>query len=186
MSQRGLVILDRDGVINADSPAYVRSPAEFVPLPGSLEAIARLNDAGVRVAVATNQSGLARGLFDQSTLDAIHARLHELVRGVGGRIEAIACCPHGPEDGCSCRKPRAGLLEQIGRELGVELGGAPFVGDSERDLEAALAAGCEPVLVRTGNGLKTERALTSIRCRVFEDLAAFVTAELEDRLRSAS
>lgn len=178
MSQRGLVILDRDGVINEDSATHVRSPAQWRPLPGSLEAIARLCAAGLRVAVATNQSGLARGLFDRATLEAIHGRMREGVRAAGGTIACIAYCPHGPEDGCACRKPRPGLLERIGRELDVPLAGVPFVGDSARDLEAAALAGCQPVLVRTGNGLKTERALTSGATPVYDDLAAFATALL--------
>lgn len=175
---RKLVILDRDGVINEDSASFVRSPAEWSPIPGSLEAIARFSAAGFRVAVATNQSGLARGLFDLATLEAIHERMRALIRAAGGEIAHIAFCPHGPEEGCDCRKPRPGLLEHIGRELNVSLRGVPFVGDSPRDLEAAVAAGCDPVLVRTGKGLKAERALTSDTIPVYDDLAAFAAAHL--------
>lgn len=186
MSQRGLVILDRDGVINEDSAAYIRSPDEWLPLPGSLEAIARLTAAGFRIAVATNQSGVARGLFDQATLAAIHDRMHECTRNAGGEIACVAVCPHGPDEGCVCRKPEPGLLEHIGRELGVSLAGVPFVGDSLRDLEAASHAGCDPVLVRTGNGMETERVLASDAVPVYDDLAAFVSALLGERERSVS
>ncbi|MEE4302371.1 MAG: D-glycero-beta-D-manno-heptose 1,7-bisphosphate 7-phosphatase [Pseudomonadales bacterium] len=173
-----LVILDRDGVINEDSASYVRSVTEWSPIPGSLEAIARLSSAGIRVAIATNQSGLARGLFDRATLDAIHDHMRTQVRAAGGEITYIAFCPHRPGDGCACRKPQPGLLQQIGRELGMSLRGVPFVGDSARDLEAAVAAGCDPVLVRTGKGRETERALTPMTAAVYDDLGAFTAAHL--------
>lgn len=150
-----LVILDRDGVINEDSDEYIKSPEEFVFLPGSLEAIARLNQAGYRVAVATNQSGLARGYFDLDGLNSMHAKLQRGLAAVGGHVDIIVYCPHGPDDGCSCRKPLPGLLTEIGRRLDMSLVGVPVVGDSLRDLEAARAVGATPILVRTGKGEHT-------------------------------
>lgn len=178
-----LVILDRDGVINEDSDAYIKSLAEWHPIPGSIEAIARLSRAGFTVAVATNQSGLARGLFDLDDLEAIHARLNELVEAEGGRLAGIFYCPHHPDDGCDCRKPRAGLLDAIARELGLPLAGAWFIGDSRRDLEAARARACEPVLVLTGKGERTQAQLAAdhdwTSLRVFSDLAAAAEALLE-------
>jgi D-glycero-D-manno-heptose 1,7-bisphosphate phosphatase len=182
MSVRGLVILDRDGVINEDSASFVRTPADWTPIPGSLEAIGRLCAAGLAVAVATNQSGLARGYLDASTLAAIHKRMATGLAEHGGRLACIAFCPHGPDDDCACRKPKPGLLAQIGVRLGVPLAGVPFVGDSARDLDAARAAGCEPVLVRTGNGAQTEVGTEARAVRVFDDLAAFVDAHLAERV----
>lgn len=150
-----LAILDRDGVINVDSEAYVKSPAEWMPIPGSLEAIARLSHAGWRVVIASNQSGLARGLFSVETLNAIHAKLRHELAQLGGHIDAIFVCPHGPDDGCECRKPRPGLFHDISRRYDTKLDQVPAVGDSWRDLQAASAAGCTPWLVMTGNGKKT-------------------------------
>ena len=147
-----LVILDRDGTINEDSDEFVKTPEEWVPLPGSLEAIARLNHAGWHVVVASNQSGLGRGLFDVSTLNAMHAKMNQLLAAVGGRVDAVFYCPHGPDDGCRCRKPEPGLYEQIGERYGLDLKDVPVVGDSARDVLAAVAAGCEPHLVLTGKG----------------------------------
>jgi D-glycero-D-manno-heptose 1,7-bisphosphate phosphatase len=147
-----LVILDRDGVINADSDAYIKSPAEWVPISGSLEAIASLTNAGMTVAVATNQSGLARGLFDIDMLNRIHGLMVERVGAVGGRIDAIAFCPHGPDAGCGCRKPAPGLLLALAKRFGVSLVDVPVVGDSVRDLEAAASVGARPILVRSGKG----------------------------------
>lgn len=147
-----LVILDRDGTINVDSDEYVKSPEEWTPLPGALEAIARLNHAGWHVVVASNQSGLGRGLFDVASLNAMHAKMYKMLAAVGGRIDAVFFCPHAPEDGCGCRKPMPGLFEQIGERFGVDLHGVPAVGDSARDLQAGAAAGCEPHLVLTGKG----------------------------------
>ncbi len=170
-----LVILDRDGVINEDSDAFIKSPAEWRPLPGSLAAIARLHRAGWQVAVATNQSGLARGLFDRAALDAIHARLRAELAALGGHIDALHFCPHGPDDGCDCRKPRPGLLRAIGAELGVPLAGVPLVGDSLRDRHAGAAVGGRPLLVRTGKGRRTLAAGgLPPGTRVFDDLAAVV------------
>jgi D-glycero-D-manno-heptose 1,7-bisphosphate phosphatase len=154
-----LVVLDRDGVINEDSDAYIKSPEEWIPLPGSLEAIGTLCDAGYTVAVATNQSGVARGYYSASVLESIHDKMLSSVAAAGGHIDFIAVCPHGPDDGCLCRKPRAGLLEQIAAHYDTGLDGVPVVGDSLRDLEAAAAVGATPVLVLTGNGEKTARAL---------------------------
>lgn len=150
-----LVILDRDGVINEDSADFVKSPDEWIPLPGALEAIARINQAGYRVVVATNQSGLGRGLFDAATLNAIHAKLRTLLAKHGGAVDAIFVCPHAPDEGCGCRKPQPGLYGDIARRFETDLRGVPSVGDSARDLEAAAAAGCTPWLVLTGNGPKT-------------------------------
>ena len=152
-----LVILDRDGVINHDSTSYIKSPAEWKPIPGSLEAIALLNQAGYRVLVATNHSGVGRGLFDMATLNAIHDKMHRALGLAGGRIDGIFYCPHAQDAGCNCRKPKPGLLEEIGRRFGVSLEGVPFIGDSLRDIEAALAVGAQPVLVLTGKGKKTRK-----------------------------
>ena len=153
-----LVVLDRDGTINQDSDQYIKSPAEWRPIPGSLEAIARLTQNGWRVVVATNQSGIARGLFDMSTLNAIHGEMHRTVGQAGGRIDAIFFCPHAADSNCECRKPKPGLLREIGARFGVELEGVPMIGDSLRDVAAATAAGAQPWLVLTGNGRKTRDA----------------------------
>jgi D-glycero-D-manno-heptose 1,7-bisphosphate phosphatase len=169
-----LVILDRDGVINRDSAEFVKNIDEFSPLPGSIDAIAVLFRAGYTVAVASNQSGLARGLFDRRALRAMHRKLRRLVAAAGGRIDRIIVCPHGPDDGCSCRKPRPGLLLRLARHYGTTLDGVPVIGDSLRDLEAAAAVGATPILVRTGNGRKTARRLPPAlqEVPVFDDLAA--------------
>ena len=150
-----LIILDRDGVINFDSDAYIKSPAEWTPIPGSLQAIARLNQHGYRVAVATNQAGIARGLFDMKTLCAIHHKLHQSAQAVGARIDAIFYCPHSADEQCDCRKPRPGMLLSIGERFDVSLQGVPMVGDSLRDLQAAVQVGAAPYLVMTGKGEKT-------------------------------
>ena len=147
-----LVILDRDGTINEDSADYIKSAAEWTPLPGAIEAIARLTHAGWHVVVASNQSGLGRGLFDVAALNAMHAKLHKLLAAVGGRVEAIFYCPHAPDQSCPCRKPASGLFQQIGERFGIDLKGVPTVGDSARDLVAGAALGCEPHLVLTGKG----------------------------------
>lgn len=165
MSEAGttakLVILDRDGVINHDSDDYIKSLAEWIPIPGSIEAIAALSRAGYLIGVATNQSGLARGYFDEIALAHMHARLSELVEEAGGHIDALCYCPHGPDEGCNCRKPAPGLLLQISVELQTPLSGAWYVGDAGKDVELALATGCKPILVRTGKGAQTVPALTS-------------------------
>ena len=169
-----LVILDRDGVINEDSEDYVKSPAQWVPLPGSLEAIARLNQAQYRVVVATNQSGVAQGLLDVDTLHTIHLKMNGMLTRIGGRIEAVFFCPHGPDDGCACRKPKPGLFLEITRRLRTNLRGVPAVGDSLRDISAARTAGAQPVLVLTGKGMNTLASdeLTD-DVAVYDDLASF-------------
>ena len=152
-----LIVLDRDGVVNRDSEQYIKSPDEWKPIPGSLEAIARLNHAGYRVVIATNQSGIGRGLFEMSTLIAIHDKMHKALAQVGGRIDAIFYCPHSGDSQCECRKPRTGMLKEIGLRFGVDMAGVPCIGDSLRDLEAAEAVGAQPILVLTGKGEKTLR-----------------------------
>ena len=173
-----LIVLDRDGVINRESRDFVKSADEWQPLPGSIEAIGRLSRAGYTIAVASNQSGLARGLFDAPALEAIHAKLHMLVAEAGGTVDSIVYCPHGPDDGCNCRKPRPGLLQQLARHYKVELTGVPVVGDSLRDLEAALVVGARPILVRSGNGAQTETRLPEDwqTIEVYDDLAAAADA----------
>ena len=150
-----LIILDRDGVINFDSDQFIKSPDEWKPIPGSLEAIARLTREGWRVVVATNQSGLARGLFEMATLNAIHAKMHKAVAQAGGRIEAVFYCPHAADMNCGCRKPKSGLFDEIAARYGHDLRDVPAVGDSLRDLVAAASVGARPLLVKTGKGEKT-------------------------------
>ena len=169
-----LVILDRDGTINHDSNDYIKSPAERAPIPGSLEAIARLIQADYRVVVATNQSGIGRGLFDTRALFAIHDKLQRALGQVGGRIDAFFFCPHKADDNCRCRKPQPGMLLEVARRFNVSLEDVFMVGDSRKDLEAAAAAGARPVLVLTGNGAKTEKEGKLPRgTAVYPDLAAF-------------
>jgi D-glycero-D-manno-heptose 1,7-bisphosphate phosphatase len=176
-----LVILDRDGVINEDSDDYIKSPEEFVPLPGSLEAIARLNAAGYRVVVATNQSGVSRGLFDLATLEAMHDKLRRLLAAVGGCIDGIYYCPHHPDEQCNCRKPRPGLLQQIAADYGQPLTDVPVIGDSLRDLDSARAMGARPMLVRSGKGERTLAAGEGLDgVPVYADLAAAVEALLRE------
>lgn len=150
-----LIVLDRDGVINHDSDDYIKSPDEWQPIDRSLEAIARLTHAGWSIAVATNQSGIERGLFDISTLHDIHSKMVDAVADAGGRIDGIFFCPHAPNSGCSCRKPATGLFEDIAARFGKSLAGVPVVGDSLRDLQAGHAMQCSPYLVKTGKGEKT-------------------------------
>lgn len=149
-SKRGLVLLDRDGVINADSPEYVKSVSEWRPLPGSIEAMARLSRAGFDVVVVTNQSGVGRGLFDRAALEAIHERMRAAVEAAGGRVAGIYVCPHRPDEGCDCRKPRTGLLVRAAADFDRDLANVPFIGDKPSDVEAARAVGARPILVRTG------------------------------------
>lgn len=151
MSDR-VIFLDRDGVINEDSDSYIKSTEEWIPIPGSLEAIARLSGAGFRIAIVSNQSGLSRGLFDLSTLGRMHQKLRDLLAKQGGRVEMIAFCPHHPDQGCECRKPQPGLLKSAAQRLGIDLKGVPFVGDSLTDIQAARFFGMEPWLVKTGKG----------------------------------
>lgn len=174
------VILDRDGVINFDSDQFIKSPDEWRPIPGSLEAIARLNQAGFRVVVASNQSGVGRGLFDMATLNAIHAKMHKQTASVGGRIDAVFFCPHAADSKCACRKPRPGLFLEIGSRLHMDLKGTFAVGDGLRDVEAALAVGAKPILVRTGKGLKTlEEGQLPKDVPVFDNLLQAAMAIIE-------
>ncbi|MGF1525190.1 MAG: D-glycero-beta-D-manno-heptose 1,7-bisphosphate 7-phosphatase [Candidatus Competibacterales bacterium] len=180
-----LIILDRDGVINFDSDAYIRSPGQWRPIPGSLEAIARLHQRGHRVVVASNQSGIARGLFTLDTLHAIHRAMLDAVSRHGGAIDAVVFCP-SCDDSHPQRKPNPGMLWEIARRLAVPLAGVPFIGDSLGDVVAALRAGATPVLVRTGKGCRTEARLATAPetqghpVPVFDDLAAAVDQLLKD------
>lgn len=176
-SPHKLVIVDRDGTINIDSDDYIKSADEWQPYPNALQAIARLNHAGWHVVVATNQSGLGRGLFDMSTLNAMHEKMHRSLAAVGARVDAVFFCPHTPEEACACRKPGSGLFEQIKDRYGRNLDGVANVGDSLRDLQAGAALGCEPHLVLTGKGQAfRDRPLTDqfpANTHVHEDLLAF-------------
>jgi D-glycero-D-manno-heptose 1,7-bisphosphate phosphatase len=168
-----LIILDRDGVINYDSEQFIKSPEEWRPIPGALEAIARLNRWGWQVVVATNQSGVGRGLFDMDTLNTIHDKMVKSLAQVGGRLDAIFYCPHAADSTCDCRKPKPGLLLQISERFNTGLEGVPVVGDSMRDLQAGVAVGCAPFLVLTGKGQKTsEDPALPAGTRIFPDLAA--------------
>jgi D-glycero-D-manno-heptose 1,7-bisphosphate phosphatase len=168
-----LIILDRDGVINEESDEYIKSPEEWEPIQGSLDAIARLNKTGYHVVVATNQSGIARGLFDLDDLHRMHQKMDELLARVGGLVEAVFFCPHGPNEDCDCRKPKPGLLVQIADRLGITLEGVPAVGDSLRDVQAAKAAGATPILVTTGKGQTAVEAGEGLKgVAVFRDLAS--------------
>ncbi len=174
-----LVILDRDGVINVDSDRFIKSPDEWKPIPGALEAIARLNGAGFHVAVATNQSGIERGLLDMNTLNAIHAKMLKAAQQVGAHIDVIYYCPHSGDADCRCRKPSPGMLIDIGQRLNVNLQDVPCIGDSPRDLAAAAAVGGRPILVLTGKGEKTRDAgHLPAGTQVFADLPAAVDALL--------
>jgi D-glycero-D-manno-heptose 1,7-bisphosphate phosphatase len=170
-----LIILDRDGVINHDSEAFIKSPAEWTPIAGSLEAIARLNQADYRVVVATNQSGIARGLFTMPTLNAIHLKMHAAAQLAGADIDAVFFCPHAADHNCDCRKPKPGMFREISQRYGVQLKNSPTVGDSLRDLQAGYMAGCTPYLVRTGKGKKTEeKGGLPPGTQIFADLSAVV------------
>jgi D-glycero-D-manno-heptose 1,7-bisphosphate phosphatase len=170
-----VIVLDRDGVINLDSDQFIKSPDEWKPIPGSLEAIARLNEANWRVVVASNQSGVGRGLFDMDTLNAINEKMVKAIGQVGGRLDAIFFCPHAADSPCDCRKPKPGMFLQIAERFNVSLEGMPVVGDSLRDLQAGVAVGCKPYLVLTGKGKKTaiDPALPE-GTLIFPDLAAVV------------
>lgn len=172
-----LVILDRDGVINFDSDQFIKNPREWNPIPGSLEAIAQLNQAGYRVVVATNQSGVGRGLFDMATLNAIHAKMHKLAGHAGGRIDAVFLCPHAADSRCACRKPKSGLFSDISARFHVDLQNVHAVGDALRDVQAAISAGAKPVLVKTGKGMRTlEGGQLPPGVPVFENLAQAAAA----------
>lgn len=179
------IILDRDGVINQDSDAYIKSPEEFIPIDGSLEAIARLNQAGYQVLVATNQSGIARGYFTEQILHQMHQKLAHALALVGGKVECIVFCPHGPEDDCQCRKPKPGLIQELIKRYNIDVDNLVVVGDSLRDLQAAVAVGAKPVLVKTGKGEKTLKSISGTdaddntkalwrNLPVYENLSAFV------------
>ena len=179
MTPTKLIILDRDGTINEDRDDYVKSPDEWVPIPGALEAIARLNHAGWHTVIATNQSGLGRGTFDMATLNAMHVKMNQMLAKQGGRIDAVFFCPHAPADACNCRKPLPGLFLQIGERFGVNLADVPVVGDTLRDLQAGMAVGCRPHLVRTGKGARLNADEIADLCNavpgtmVHADLTAF-------------
>ncbi|MET3132755.1 D-glycero-D-manno-heptose 1,7-bisphosphate phosphatase [Oxalobacteraceae bacterium GrIS 1.11] len=180
-----LIILDRDGVINHDSPDFIKSPQEWLPVAGSLEAIARLNQAGYRVVVASNQSGIAREFFDMTILNAIHQKMHALAQQAGATIDAIFFCPHAASDNCDCRKPKPGMFHEISQRYKTSLKGVPTVGDSLRDLQAGFISGCLPFLVLTGKGSKTH-ATGGLPpgTQVFPDLAATVNHLLKSAAAS--
>lgn len=170
MPENRYVLLDRDGVINCDSDDFIKSPEEWLPIAGSLEAIALLNEHGYKVVVITNQSGVARGLFDTAMLEKIHAKMRRMTAEKGGKIDAIYFCPHGPDDNCNCRKPRPGLLEAFAADNRVSLIGLAAIGDSLRDLQSAQAVGANPILVKTGKGRKTLTENPNLNIPVFENL----------------
>lgn len=167
-----LVILDRDGVINRDSANFIKNPNEWIPIPGSLEAIVLLNQSGFRIAIATNQSGIARGLFDMTTLNAINDKMYRALGQMGGRIDAMFYCPHAADDNCNCRKPKTGMIEDIGRRFSLKLSEVYGIGDSLRDLQAFSNAGCKPILVRSGKGEETlAQGNLPKKTLIFADLA---------------
>ena len=177
-----VVVLDRDGVINQDSPEFIKSVSEWHELPGSLEAIAKLHKAGFRVAIATNQSGIGRGLLDTAALANIHRNMLDKISAAGGHIVRIVYCPHLPEDRCACRKPLPGMLYQLAEELGCGLANMIVIGDAARDLEAARAVGARAILVRTGKGSSTEELLSSDEpVEVYDDLATAAAILLAER-----
>lgn len=175
-----IILLDRDGVINQDSDAYVKSVEEWQPIPGSIKSIAALSKAGFQIFVVTNQSGIARGYYDEDTLNAMHDKMTALVEAEGGRISGIEYCPHGPDDNCTCRKPKSGMIEAIEEKLGMSFQEHPaiMVGDSLRDLEAGKARGCSPVLVLTGKGRQTQYKTIDFPFDIYTDLAAFTISTL--------
>jgi D-glycero-D-manno-heptose 1,7-bisphosphate phosphatase len=175
------VILDRDGVINIDSDAYIKSPEEWQPIAGSLEAIARLHQQGFRVVVVTNQSGVARGLFSEATLAAIHDKMQHVVRASGGEIAAIYACIHGPDSDCLCRKPKPGLFHAVGRDFGIDLSQVFAVGDSYRDIQASEAVNAKPLLVKTGKGQQTLAAHPNFIHPIFDTLYDAVSYILTPR-----
>jgi D-glycero-D-manno-heptose 1,7-bisphosphate phosphatase len=179
-----LIILDRDGVINEDSDDYIKSPDEWIPIAGSLDAIARLNHAGYSVAIASNQSGIARGYFSLETLAAMNVKMNDMLSPLGGKIDAMFFCPHGPKDGCDCRKPRPGMLTEIGNRFQTSLADVLFIGDNINDIKAAQAAGAKPVLVMTGKGKQTAGMIAEEKIKnipVYADLAGVANFILEDQ-----
>ncbi|GAB3487201.1 D-glycero-beta-D-manno-heptose 1,7-bisphosphate 7-phosphatase [Marinomonas epiphytica] len=179
-TDKPIILLDRDGVINQDSKEYVKSVDEWIPLQGSIKAIAALSKAGFKVFIVTNQSGIARGYYDENTLAMMHKKMTDLVTAEGGQIEGIEYCPHGPDDACTCRKPKTGMIEAIEKQLGVDFQEVPalMVGDSLRDLQAGVGRGCQPVLVLTGNGRETQYKNIDFNFDIYTDLAAFAIATL--------
>jgi len=167
-----IVILDRDGVINEDSPEYIKTPDEWISIPGSLEAIALLHQNGFKVYVATNQAGIARGKLTRESLQAIHEKMLQAVDDAGGKITSIQYCPHHPDDKCGCRKPETGMLVKIAELSKRDITGIPYVGDSLKDIQAAESAGCQPILVLTGNGVETQKLRPKL-AHVFDNLLAF-------------
>ncbi len=186
-----LLILDRDGVINQDSDEFIKSPDEWIPIKGSLDAIAKLSQAGYDIVVITNQSGVGRGLFSADTLGQIHVRMLDYVQQHGGKIQSILFCPHHPDEDCECRKPKTGLYDLLASRLSVSFSGVYSVGDSFRDLQAAKSAGALPILVKTGKGKKTLKQLTSNKDQelekvtVFDDLAKFADALIKQEIHSS-
>lgn len=178
-----LIILDRDGVINYDSAAYIKAPEEWLPIPGSLEAIAKLTQAGWTIAVATNQSGIARGLYTHEILAAIHAKMQAMVQATGGKIDSIFYCPHHPAEHCHCRKPQPGLLEQIAKHYHHNIQGIPFIGDKWTDAETAFAVGCQPILLETGLEKPTiPKDYLTANIPVFNNLASAAQTLLENAI----
>ena len=170
-----VIVLDRDGVINEDSDQYIKSPEEWVPIAGSLEAIARLNQAGFVVIIATNQSGIARGYYDALTLQRIHDKMYRLLAVMGAKVDAVFYCPHGPKDNCECRKPRSGLFKKIQRSLSCNLDQSFAIGDSYRDIQAAQQGGAKAILVKTGKGAQTlSKQAHELTVPVFDNLAKAV------------
>lgn len=170
-----LIILDRDGVINYDSDEYIKTVDEWQPIPGSIEAIAKLSQAGYVIGVATNQSGIARGYFTLDTLNAMHAKMNQLVEQAGGKIHALSFCPHGPDEDCLCRKPKIALLQDISKQVNIPLAQAYFIGDTEKDVQTACTAGATPILVKTGKGERTlfKHPELHSQIAIFADLAEF-------------
>lgn len=180
-----LVIVDRDGTVCVEREGYIQTPDEWEALPGALDAIARLNQAGYHVVVAANMPGLGRGLFDSAALNAIHTKMAKQLAAVGGRVEAIFFCPHAPEEACSCRKPAPGLFQKIGERYKIDLKQVHAVGNSLSDAQAAHAAGCVPHLVLTGRHAPQADAPLPpdypAATRVHADLAAFATAFIAEQ-----
>lgn len=176
-----LILLDRDGVINHDSPDFIKSPEEWHAIPGSLEAIAQLLQNGIAVAICSNQSGVARGLISTTMLNAIEDKMRSQLSGFGVDLDMVLYCTHHPDDGCACRKPEPGMLLTAMSDLNITASDTCFVGDSRRDLEAARRAGCEPILVRTGDGQSTANQLDNTdSIRIYPNLAAFSVAALAE------
>ncbi|MCB1645565.1 MAG: D-glycero-beta-D-manno-heptose 1,7-bisphosphate 7-phosphatase [Pseudomonadales bacterium] len=173
-----MIVLDRDGVLNIDSPDYIKSAEEWIPIPGSIEAVASLSRAGYRIYVATNQAGLAKGKFVQKDLDEMHQKLESLVEAAGGVLTGIFYCPHHPDENCECRKPRPGLLLNIASSAGVKPETLIFIGDSTKDVMAARAVGAKPVLVLTGNGQQSLQSLSDDPPETHRDLASFARSLL--------